>query len=148
MWDNITRLKEKGGKFELTEPRTGTSPWPVLRDGVRIFAFDINDDVFLFDPANPYKCTYRIITSKAPIIHGACAILEIIKCEYESMGYFWDYGTMDTMLPNFVLNWLFRKLILGPLLKRKDREFLDGSWEHKYTGLIPPPACTTSIASP
>ena len=114
MWDNITRLKEKAVKFELTEPGTGTSPWPILRDGVRIFAFDINDDVFSYDPANPFKCTHRIITSKAPIIHGACATLEIIKGEDENTSYVCDYGTMDTIILNFMLSWFFRKLIWGP----------------------------------
>ena len=53
LWDVLTRSVEDGGGMQLlAEGRTG-SPWPLAKDGVRIFAFDVNDEIVTIDPGRP-----------------------------------------------------------------------------------------------
>lgn len=145
VFDNLTRLKEDGGAFVLTENGDGKSPWPVMSDGVRIFAFGVNDDIFSFDPNSPYKFTYRIITSKLPILFGVCATLEVARGPTEDSSVFIDYGIVDSLIPNCILSAFFRKVIWGPILKRAEKEFKNGTWEKKYRGPLPPPLCSRQV---
>ena len=45
---------------------------------VRIFAFDVNDEIVTIDPGRPYIWTWRVITTKVPLFRGVTGSLIIV----------------------------------------------------------------------
>jgi len=146
VFDNLTRLKDDGGEFVLLERGDDKSPWPVMSNGVRIFAFDTNDDIFSFDPNTPYKMTYRIVSSKVPFLFGVCATLEVVRGPTENTSVFMDTGIVHSLIPQCLLSAFFRKMVWGPILKRAEKEFASGTWKEKYKGPATPPPCDRQFA--
>ena len=142
LWDVLTRSVEDGGGMKvLAEGRAG-SVWPIAKDGARVFAFDVNDEIVTIDPKHPYVWTWRVIQTKVPLFRGVTGSLIIVDgpggkdtCTIKCVGCF------DNRVPACIIQFVLKFLVLGkPLVTKAQAEFAaEGEYPAKYKGPKPPP---------
>ena len=127
------------------EPADGAkSPWPMVKDGVHVFAFDVNDEVLSFDPANPYSFTYRVISTKAPPFRGVTGAIEVREGAKPNTSVLSFVGHFDNKAPAFLIRFILKRVVLGRRCKAAAREYKrEGEYPAKYTGPRPPPGVET-----
>jgi hypothetical protein len=146
LWDVMTRLQEDGGPARVVEEGQGASPWPKVKDGVFMAMDTGNDEIWSFDPAMPYKYTYRVMRTGAPLFDGCTVTIWITDgeerdtCELNVSGAF---SLKCCCIPCFphscLLSTLAKSAVFGPFCQKAFEEFDDGSWKEKYKGPTPPP---------
>lgn len=141
LWDVFTRLKADGGHMEVLVEGRGPSPWPIAKDGARIMAFDINDEIVSIDPARPYAWTWRAITTKAPVFRGITGCIEILDGNSPDTCKMCLAGCFDNIAPACLIGFVTKNVLIGrPLVKAAEAEFKEfGAFPPKYTGPKPPP---------
>jgi hypothetical protein len=168
LWDVLTRSVEDGGGMKvLAEGRAG-SVWPIAKDGARVFAFDVNDEIVTIDPKHPCKprhsaatsrrparprlsarnwrgsdvWTWRVITTKVPLFRGVTGSLVIVDGPGgKNTCTIKCVGCFDNRVPACIIQFVLKFLVLGkPLVTKAQAEFAaEGEYPAKYKGPKPPP---------
>lgn len=115
--------------MELQSVGDGNSPWPVMSNGVHLFAFDVNDEIMSWDKSNPYAFTYRVIKTKVPIFRGVTGAIEIFDGPTPSESVFTFVGCFDNVVPAGITKIILRYFVMGPACKRAATEYAQGLWD-------------------